>query len=408
MRDDIGIGPPDKGGGHPGDAGPSTRPRGDCLPVMSDGRPVWDPPSVRGRGVVPERASVVVVGGGITGVSLLRELPGAVLLEATHLAAGASGRNAGFLLEGVAANYADAASRYGRSLAAEVRAFSVENRERLLELLGGAAEARRHGSLTVAADEAEADALRLSAALLAEDGFEAEWLPHLGALLNPRDGEINPAAAVGALAEPLLDQIVEGVRVVALDGTRLQLDTGQTLTAGAVVLATNGFTAALLPEVPIEPMRAQMCATVPGRPGLVERPAYADRGYQYWRQRADGRVLAGGYRNRFVEAERTDSDLPTAEVQALLDAHLASIGAQHLDVTHRWAGTMGFSPDGLPLVGEVPGRGGVYVCGGYTGHGMGFAVECARRLAASLRGGPAPPAWLDPARFAEEAAGVPG
>ena len=28
------------------------------------------------------------------------------------------------------------------------------------------------------------------------------------------------------------------------------------------------------------------------------RPAYARRGYQYWRQRADGRVLVGGWRSR--------------------------------------------------------------------------------------------------------------
>src|SRR5947209_567330 len=113
-------------------------------------RPIWDPPAFGGRGRLPERASIVVVGGGITGVALLREMPDAVLLEASHLAAGASGRNAGFVLAGVAANYAAAADRYGRSLAGEIWAFTTENRERFLELLGGAAEARRPGSWTVA------------------------------------------------------------------------------------------------------------------------------------------------------------------------------------------------------------------------------------------------------------------
>src|SRR5438270_247946 len=156
---------------------------------MDADRPVWDPPSARGRGRLPERTSIVIVGGGITGVALLRELPNAVLLEAAHLAAGASGRNAGFLLAGVASNYAE----------------------------------------------------------------------------------------VGA------------------GRVRLQLDSGDDVVAEAVVLATNGFTSTLAPSLPIEPVRAQMCATVPTSVALVYRPAYADHGYQYWRQRADGRVLVGGY-----------------------------------------------------------------------------------------------------------------
>jgi glycine/D-amino acid oxidase-like deaminating enzyme len=39
------------------------------------------------------------------------------------------------------------------------------------------------------------------------------------------------------------------------------------------------------------------------------------------------------------------------------------------------------------------------VCGGYTGHGWAFAFQVAKLLVEHLRGGPAPPAWLDPARF---------
>src|SRR5438309_1788947 len=100
----------------------------------------------------------------------LRALPDARLLEADRLAAGASGRSAGFLLAGIAANYEAAIETYGRSLAAEIWAFTSESRERLLEALGGAAETRRRGSWTVAADEQEADQLRASEQLLREDG----------------------------------------------------------------------------------------------------------------------------------------------------------------------------------------------------------------------------------------------
>ncbi|TMD55623.1 MAG: FAD-dependent oxidoreductase, partial [Chloroflexi bacterium] len=72
--------------------------------------PFWEPPPRQPSAPLPERVEVLVIGGGITGVSLLRRLAErglkAALVERTRLAFGASGRNAGFLLEGTAANYA--------------------------------------------------------------------------------------------------------------------------------------------------------------------------------------------------------------------------------------------------------------------------------------------------------------
>ena len=50
------------------------------------------------------------------------------------------------------------------------------------------------------------------------------------------------------------------------------------------------------------------------------------------------------------------------------------------EVTHRWAGTMGFTESGLPLIGPVEGMPNVYLCAGYNGHGMGFAFMSAKQL----------------------------
>ena len=92
-------------------------------------------------------------------MSLLRELAArdidALLLERRHLAAGASGRNAGFLLEGTAANYAAAVRQHGRAVAREVWAFTGENHARLAEALAGAAGHRRLGAYTLAASAEE-------------------------------------------------------------------------------------------------------------------------------------------------------------------------------------------------------------------------------------------------------------
>ena len=44
-----------------------------------------------------------------------------------------------------------------------------------------------------------------------------------------------------------------------------------------------------------------------------------------------------------------------------------------IEITHRWAGIMGFSRDSLPLVGPAPGAPGALAAVGFTGHGFGFA-----------------------------------
>jgi glycine/D-amino acid oxidase-like deaminating enzyme len=138
-----------------------------------------------------------------------------------------------------------------------------------------------------------------------------------------------------------------------------------------------------------------MLATAPAGP-VFARPAYAKRGYQYWRQRADGRVLVGGWRDTAVDEEVGEEERTTVGVQAHLEAFLRE---HNIDaaITHRWAGTMGFSHDALPYVGHTGPR--LFVCGGFTGHGMAFAPASAEIVATLVRGAAHPDADLfDPSR----------
>jgi len=192
---------------------------------------------------------------------------------------------------------------------------------------------------------------------------------------------------VGALAGRLRDGVIrEGVEATAIvpSGEEVTVRAGESeCRASVVILATNGYTSKLLPQVKIQPTRAQMLASAPLARSVCDMPTYSHFGYRYWRQLLSGEVLIGGWRDTSLETEKTFDDEPTPEIQEHLDRKLAEMDG-NVEVTNRWAGIMGFTESGLPLVGPVDGMKNVYTCAGFNGHGMGFAFMSAKQLVESL------------------------
>lgn len=355
-------------------------------------------------------ADVAIIGGGIVGVSTayaLRRLdPGlrVVLVEAGRLATGASGRNAGFLLLGTHSDYASAVDTYGRKTARRLWAFTQENLGAIREAVEPKAVGLEEtGSVIAAGTESEGERLRRSQRLLAEDGVESEWLTadeaerrlgthgFLGALVVPQGGAVDPARLVRFLARASGAEVLEGWPVerveAAGEGVRLVGRGGGAVEAERVLVAVNAYLPRLVPALAdlVRPVRAQMLATAPA-PRVLEAPVYSHDGFYYVRQRPDGRVLVGGARHCHEAEEVGYEDATTPALQADLEAylreHLPALG--DVTVERRWSGTMGFSPDGLPILGDVPDVPGVCFAAGFTGHGMAYGVRfgllAARRL----------------------------
>lgn len=348
---------------------------------------------------------VVIVGGGVTGCSCaltLAEQGVAVRLhDGREIAGGASGRNGGFALRGAATPYDVACDRLGREQARLLMQLTERSLDRLAGLAGDAL--RRVGSLRLAFDADERDALRREHDALREDGFAVEWLDELpapldalyrGALLHPGDGVLQPARWVRRLAAAAAEAGAE-IRAgepVALPG----------LDAPAVVVATDGFTASVLPELEglVVATRGQVLITEAYADVRYLQPHYARDGYDYWHQRPDGRLVIGGNRDAALAEEETAVEATTPVVQERIEALASRLMGAPPRVARRWAGIWGTTPDTNPLVGPMPGRDGVWIAGGYSGHGNVLGLACGELVARAILGERPPELELfDPARL---------
>lgn len=115
-------------------------------------------------------------------------------------------------------------------------------------------------------------------------------------------------------------------------------------------------------------------------------------GYDYWQQLEDGRLVFGGFRDAAMEEEWTDSGEPTARIQELQERFLRDRLGIREPITHRWAATVSYSADDLPILEEV--RRNVWVAGAYSGTGNVVGALCGRALGRLALGSTAPIAEL--------------
>ena len=350
-------------------------------------------------------ADVAVVGGGITGCSCALALAEAGLrvrlFEAREIAGGASGRNGGFALRGGAAAYPVLVDSIGEDATAELWRWTEVELERLATLAGDAF--RPVGSLRLAIDDEERDELRGEYEALRAAGFAAEWREDMAAplerypaaLFHPPDGVLQPAQLVRGIAERAAGagvEIHEHTRVTSLDD----------VFADTVVVATDGYPSGLLGELEglIVPTRGQVIATEPIEEMLFEIPHYGRHGFDYWHQRLDGRIVAGGFRDVSLDTEFTDEEVTTPVVQGALERFVEEHVGRRLRVDYRWAGIFGMVFDFLPVIGRVPGDERLWMAGGYSGHGNVLGFASGRLVARAILGESDPKLELfEPARL---------
>lgn len=357
-----------------------------------------------------QSADVCVVGAGFTGISTALYLAErgykVCVVEANRVGWGASGRNGGQIIGGIAGE-AKIAKFYGQDveqLFGELRWAGHDIIRERVEKYNIQCDLK-WGYLDVAIKkrhlrDIEYDYERLRAAdfphevrILSADetsdliGTDA----YIGALLNRGNGHLHPmnlcigeadaAASLGAVIyeqSPVLD--------IRKGGKPKVITERGSVTADAVVLAGNAYHH-LEPELRgiMFPVNSFIVATEPLSDDVVqtinrEDLAICDPNFvlQYFRLSADKRLLFGGRFNYFGD----DPDYIRKRHRKKLSRIYPQLANVGLD--YAWGGTIGVPINRVPLLGRL-GQ-GVFYCQGYSGHGVNVTHLAGRIMADAIAG----------------------
>jgi gamma-glutamylputrescine oxidase len=358
------------------------------------GRPPWRVDVAPPPTALPARCDVAVVGGGFTGLSaayhLARRGARVVVLEASRLGAGASGRTGGIVLEGTAAGPLEGVERCLDALAGVVAEAGID------------CDLALPGCWELVHREAPG-ALRP----FWRDG--AAWLCIEDTVPG---GTVDPGGLVAGLARAALRAgatILEHAAVLAVEPgrpARVRVADGS-LVADSVFVALNAYAPALVTL----PVRLVTALTLAVSTEALEPSALAALGisggppfytldlpYLWGRALRDGRVVLGAGLVTSDAGDVTTLSLEGAEGAASLARLEARIGSFHpalagVPLRQRWGGPISFTQNRTPVLSRSPGASNVIVSAGCAGHGIALGVREGQLVADAFSGGSELPGW---------------
>jgi gamma-glutamylputrescine oxidase len=351
---------------------------------------------------------VCVIGGGLAGLTTARELArkgwSVVLLEANRLAAGASGRNTGFVLPGFGADADKLIERVGFERTKDLWALAQAGLDYVRETIETEQPPGvepQDGWLYVS-KKSNSDEFVKYVALLGELGCEIEGWPtervrdvlrseryfyainYLRALaIHP----LNYALALAAAAERDGARIFENAPALSIDpsGVRKRIVTPNArLRANHVVLCGNIGLKSLMPRLAatMVPLTTYVITTAPLGGRLTEAVRYrggisdSDVADNHYRVVGGNRLMLSGRATAWVRNPRRY----VRTLQADIKRTYPQLGAVAID--YAWAGTLGITVHRMPQVGEL--GPGVWLASGFGGHGLNTTAMAGNLVARAI------------------------
>ena len=414
------------------------------LPLPNPTLSYWqDPPSClsnhRTTPELPRSVDTVIIGSGITGTILAyRTLdrpspPSVLVLEARTACSGATGRNGGHtkcvayreILDNIrhlGEEEAAKIARFGYNCMRNVHAFA---REHSIEC-----DSWQGDTVDVIYDQGQwNEAQKAVAELKRVLGHEDPVAQYKFWDAEEAEKKFLTQGSLGAITYEAGSlsayKFVIGVLALALEkGLNLQTETPAlkiskrenghqgwivetprgAIEAEKVILATNGYSASLYSPLQgvLVPLRGHMTAQRPGsrlpKDGLATTYSFIyDDGYEYMIPRPQGSVFAGdimigggltkGANEGIFEYGTIDDTTTDAVILRYVENSAAerfgsNWGHDHPEgrLRRAWTGIMGYSSDGFPLIGQMPGEDDLYIAASFQGSGMVLCFESARAL----------------------------
>jgi glycine/D-amino acid oxidase-like deaminating enzyme len=371
---------------------------------------------------LPEKADVLVVGGGYTGTTAAIRLrqSGAevVLLDAEKLATTASARNGGMTLTGLSDELGSMIKILGLNTVQRLFRESLQSVsavERLVKEGDIDCGFHRYGHLEAAFKPSHFDNLRRNQELLstqfnhdtrlmsgAELKSELDSPLYHGALFDPMSAGVHPGKYIAGLvtmADRCGVALHEKVTAKTIErrGTGFWVETERgTIAADDVIVATNGYTGQLVPWLQrrVIPTESLMIATEILPDDLAR--SLIPRGRMIWdtkiflfyfRLSPDGRRLLFGGRPR-----STGKTLRANAAYMYRDMLGVYPQLENIGIDYAWSGYVGMTRDRSPHIGR---KDGIYYSLGYCGHGVALATYLGEKLAHMVAGREAHTAFAD-------------
>ena len=348
----------------------------------------------------PDRAEVVVIGGGIVGCSIAyhltrRDISDVVLLEQGTLTCGTTWHAAGLVSQ----------LKSTHSLT-RLATYSARLFEELEDETGQATGYRTPGSISVADNEQRWEEILRGATMAEGVGVETQVIDLdeakqrwplmrtddlVGALYIPRDGQTSPVDTTMALAKGAKSRgarVIEGVSVTELKVANGRISGVVTeqgeIETDTVVLATGMWTRHLAAQigvnVPLQACEHFYIVTEPIEGMEIGTPTLRDPGnYTYFKEET-GKLMAGFFEPR-GKVWRTDQ-IPRDFSFGTLDEDWEHLGPIFERAIHRvpalgecglqlfFNGPESFTPDGVYYMGEAPEVDGCFVAAGFNSVGI--------------------------------------
>ena len=363
--------------------------------------------------VLPAEVDVAIVGSGYTGLTAARILAKAgssvAVMDQYEIGWGASSRNGGMATPGLKQDIFKIHKKYGMDYAREFWRSSVDAIDLLEQIIieeNIDCDWSRKGHIALACKQSHYDELPEYAAWIKKEmGHEKTIVPreeirseigtdtYFGGLSDESSGGLQPAKYVNGLARAVADLGVKlckdtHVEKINRNGSGHELITSKgDMKAQEVIIATNGYTDMLVPELKskVFPVGSYVVVTEPLPQDLQDilspkrRMFYDSKWFiNYFRLTPDGRMLWGG-RNDL------STDLDLNESAENLSQQVCKVFPELNDYefTHTWTGKLGITFDLMPHIGNIN---GIHYAFGYGGHGLSIATYLGTELGLLISG----------------------